>query len=116
MEILLAIFIGALFAGSLYCLLQRSLSRMIIGLMLLGQAANLLVFTAGGLTYGVPALVDPSGVPLPGQSDPLPQALVLTAIVISFGLIAFSLALLRQAYRALGTDDLDTLAKIEKDA
>jgi len=111
MELLLSIFIGALFAGSLYCLLQRSLSRMIIGLMLLGQAANLLVFTAGGLTYGTPPLVAASGEPVVGQADPLPQALVLTAIVISFGLIAFSLALLRQAYHALGTDDLDTLVR-----
>jgi hypothetical protein len=69
-------------------MLRRSIVKLMIGLMLLSNAANLLIFTAAGLTRGVPPLV-PEGLTRPDglSADPLPQALVLTAIVISFGVL-----------------------------
>lgn len=107
MEILLAIIIGALFAGGIFCLLRRSLTRLVIGIMLLSQGANLLVFTSGGLTMGVPAFAGKNmETPPAGSADALPQALVLTAIVIGFGLVVFSLSLLLKAYAAVGSDDI----------
>lgn len=107
MEILIAIVIGTLFAGGVYAILRRSLIKVLIGIILLGQGANLLVFSAGGLLENAPAFVNGSG-ETAAVADPLPQALVLTAIVIGFGLITFSIALLMKAQRALGCDDINT--------
>jgi multicomponent Na+:H+ antiporter subunit C len=108
MEILLALFIGFLFATAVYCLLRRSVVRVIVGIILLSQSANLLVFTAAGLTPGKPGLIPLDAKQLSEPSaDPLPQALVLTAIVIGFGLVAFALVLARNAYQAIGHDDLN---------
>lgn len=108
MELILAILIGVLFAGGIFSILRRSLFRIVVGIMLLSQGANLLVFSSGGLTTNVPAFVDPDlSVPPAMHADPLPQALVLTAIVIGFGLVVFALSLMRRAYEAIGTDDMD---------
>lgn len=106
----MAFVIGALYAAAIYMLLRRSLVKLIIGLMILGQAANLLIFTAGGFVRGRPPLVA-DGVSASDASfaDPLPQALILTAIVISFGVLAFTLVLVKRAYQATGTDDLDQM-------
>jgi multicomponent Na+:H+ antiporter subunit C len=81
-----------------------------IGLVLISQAANLLIFTASGLERGSPPLVPAgeSNPPIP-FADPLPQALILTAIVISFGVLAFTLVLVKRAYQTVGTDDLDEM-------
>lgn len=99
MSVLLAAASAALFSMGTYLVLQRKLSRIIIGLGLLTHGANLLFITAG--RRGLPALVGAGDVD--ELSDPLPQALMLTAIVISFGVTAFLLAL---AYRSwLLTDD-----------
>ena len=108
MEIVLAFLIGLLFAAGLYCLLRRSVFKLVIGLILLSQGANLLVFTAGGLLAGRPPLV-PEGAVFPEApfADPLPQALILTAIVIGFGLVAFFVSLVYRAYEAVGDDDID---------
>lgn len=114
MEPVLAILIGFLFAAALYCLLRRSLMKLVIGLILLSQAANLLVFTSGGLNRGEPALINLDEKTLErAYGDPLPQALVLTAIVIGFGLIAFVLALLYRAYKSLGCDDVEAFNKTD---
>ncbi|WDE95450.1 Na+/H+ antiporter subunit C [Lentisphaera profundi] len=108
METLIAILIGILFAGGVYCLLQRSLVRLVIGIMLIGQAANLLTFAASGLTRKHTAIIKSGAQTLEAPyADPLPQALVLTAIVIGFGFTAFCLALLHRTYKTLGHDDLD---------
>lgn len=98
MTVVLAGLVGVLFAAGTYLLLQRSLTRVILGIALLGHGANLLLLAAGGRA-GRPAFVGGDGAPpLPGAPvDPLPQALALTAIVISFGVVAFLLAL---AYRS----------------
>ncbi|ADE54403.1 Na+/H+ antiporter subunit C [Coraliomargarita akajimensis] len=108
MEPLIALLIGALFAGGVYCLLRRSLFKLVIGVVLISHGANLLVFTAGGLLAGRPALVPADGtVPEAPFGDPLPQAMVLTAIVIGFGLTAFLLTLICRAHEAVGEDDIN---------
>jgi multicomponent Na+:H+ antiporter subunit C len=93
-NIVLVVTIGVLFAAGVYLLLERSLSRVLIGVILIGNGANLLFLVAGGAA-GRPPIVgtEPEG----QMSDPLPQAMVLTAIVITLGMTAFLLAL---AYRS----------------
>lgn len=110
METLMALVVGWLYAAGLYMLLQRSVVKLVIGLAILGHATNLLIFTAGGLTRARPPLV-PEGATAPAVpfADPLPQALILTAIVISFGVLAFALVLVHRAYQTVGTDDLDAM-------
>jgi multicomponent Na+:H+ antiporter subunit C len=110
MELVLAIVIGGLYAAAIYSMLRRSLVKLVIGLMLLAHATNLLIFVAGGLTRGVPPLIASGADILTAPyADPLPQALILTAIVISFGVLAFTLVLVKRAYQTVGTDDLDEM-------
>jgi len=106
MEILMAIVIGLLFTCATYLILSKSILRIIIGTGLLSHGAHLLILTMGGLKQGA--------VPLLGEHaesyvDPLPQALILTAIVISFGVTAYFLVLAYRAYQELGTDNMDLL-------
>jgi multicomponent Na+:H+ antiporter subunit C len=110
MEFLLAIVAGSLYATGIYLMLRRSIVKLIIGLAILGHASNLLIFTAAGLTRAQAPLV-PQGATLPptGHADPLPQALILTAIVISFAVTAFAAVLCKRAYETVGTDDLDEM-------
>jgi multicomponent Na+:H+ antiporter subunit C len=107
--------VGLLYGCGLYLLLRRSIVKVVVGLILLGNGANLLIFAAGGLLRGRPPLVPPgaSTVTAP-YADPLPQALILTAIVISFGVLVFVVALVYRTYRALGTDDLDALTGTDR--
>ena len=110
MESLLAILIGILVTTGIYCFLQRSLVRLVIGVMLLSQAANLIIFSAAGLTMKKPAIIPDGAQIMTGTyADPLPQAIVLTAIVIGFAFVAFLLALLHRAYKTLKTDDVEKL-------
>lgn len=110
MEPLMAVVIGVLYATAIYMMLRRSIVKLVIGLMLLSNAANLLIFTSAGLTRGAPPLV-PEGLsaPLGEVADPLPQALVLTAIVIAFGVLSFAVVLIRRAYEIVKADDLDKM-------
>ena len=110
MEILLALLVGALYAAGLYLMMRRSIVRLILGLALLGQAANLLIFTIGRLNHNQPPLIPEGAKEMVGSyADPLPQALILTAIVIGFGVQAFALVLLKRVYQTLGTDDLQQI-------
>ena len=93
----LALLIGVLYTVGTYLLLQRTLTRIVIGLALLGHGANLLLLQAGGRAGAVPFVGKGSDAQLADTADPLPQAMVLTAIVITFGVSAFLLAL---AYRS----------------
>ena len=104
MEVLLAVTVGILVAAAIYLMLSRDLLRFLFGLTLISNAANLLIFTAGRLTFGAPPLV-PDGAEVPPETvaNALPQALVLTAIVIGFGLFAFALVLAVRTYSDLGT-------------
>lgn len=110
MVFLASLVVGALYAAGLYLMMRRSVVKLIIGLMLLGHASNLLIFTVGRLTRGRPPLV-PLGAsePVGPFADPLAQALILTAIVIGFGVQAFAVVLIKRAYQEAGTDDLDQM-------
>lgn len=100
MTVLLAAVIGVLYAIGTWLILQRSLSRIVIGLAVLGHGANLLLLSAGGRAGGVPV----AGADAATTADPLPQALALTAIVITFGVSGFLLAMAYRSWR-LGEDD-----------
>lgn len=112
MEVPLAILVGVIVAGGLYLILQRNLLRFVFGLILLSGGVNLLIFTAGRPTRGAPPLV-PEGAyaPVGAVANALPQALILTAIVIGFGLTAFALVLLLRTYERLGTVETDELPR-----
>ena len=110
MEVLMAFLIGCLFAAGTYMMLRRSMVKIIIGLILLSHGANLLIFTASRLTRGNAPLINPeTGVLTEPFADPVPQALVLTAIVIGFGVQAFVIVLFKRTWADTGTDDLDEL-------
>lgn len=114
MEVYIAIMVGCLAACGARLMLQRSLFRILVGLALLAQAANVLVFTAADLGRGDTAIIAPDAETLPaGHPDPLAQALVLTAIVISFGVLAFCLVLLKRTHRRTADADVDGLAQTE---
>ena len=114
MTVLLAIVAGLLFAAAIYLMLRRSVLKLALGLSLLANAANLVIFVAAGLTRGQPPLV-PGGAtaPPPGAADPLPQAMVLTAIVIGFSVLAFTLTLMHRVYQEGGSDDVDDLSEAD---
>jgi multicomponent Na+:H+ antiporter subunit C len=110
MELLLAIVIGVLYAGGVYMMMRRSLVKLILGLGLLGHASNLLLFSMGDLVAGVPPLIAEGAKSLAAPfADPLPQALILTAIVIGFGTQAFAIVLIKRVYQAVDTDDIDKI-------
>ena len=115
---ILPLVIGALYAMGLYMMLRRSMVKLIIGLALIGHAANLLIFVAAsgrGLVRGGPPIIAPDQmVPSAAIADPVPQALILTAIVIGFGVLAFALVLFHRTYAIVALDDLDELTTTER--
>ena len=115
MDILLSIIIGLLYAAGFYMLLNKGMTKMIIGIMTLGYASNLFIFTIARLTRGMPALIKSGdSVMLSDYADPIPQAFILTAIVIGFGIQAFGIVLLRQVYKKTGTANMDELNLTDK--
>jgi multicomponent Na+:H+ antiporter subunit C len=104
MEVVLALTVGILVAAAIYLMLDRNLLRFLFGLTLISNAANLAIFLSGRLLSGEPPLIE-GGARLPEGpvANALPQALVLTAIVIGFGLFAFALVLMLRANSVLGT-------------
>ncbi len=114
MTVLMAIVAGILFASAIYLMLRRSVLKLALGLSLLANAANLVIFVAAGLTRGEPPLIqEGSTMPPPGAADPLPQAMVLTAIVIGFSVLAFTLTLMHRVYEEGGSDDVDDLSEAD---
>jgi len=107
-ETVLAFVIGALYAAGLFTMLRRNIVRLVIGLGLLGHAANLLIFTIAGLTRARPPLISQSFAP-ETLADPMPHALILTAIVIGFAVQSFALVLIYRVIQTVGTDDLDNM-------
>ena len=101
--------IGLLYAAGFYLLLRRSLVRAAIGVLLLGHATNLLIFVSGGLSTGVPIVPDNANALVQPYPDPLPQAMILTAIVIGLGVSAYLLALIHRTAQLFGGDDIDNL-------
>src|SRR4051812_23192253 len=108
MELLLAIVAGVLYSTGLYLMLRRRLAQLIIGLGLLSNGSNILIFSAAGVTRGRPPLIADSAATAAAFADPVPQSLILTAIVIGFGVLAFSLVLAHRVHQAVGSDDIDT--------
>jgi multicomponent Na+:H+ antiporter subunit C len=106
MEILMSGVIGVLFMIGTYLVLSKSLLRIILGTAILSHGAHMLLLTMGSLKRGMPPLL---GEQAAAYTDPLPQALILTAIVISFGVTSLFLVLGYRAYNELETDDLDKL-------
>ncbi|MFN3746723.1 MAG: Na+/H+ antiporter subunit C [Hyphomicrobiaceae bacterium] len=104
MELLVSAAIGILTASGLYLILRPTTFSVVLGLTLLSYAVNTLIFVGGRLDASAPPLI------LPGTSehaDPLPQALVLTAIVIGFGMTAYLVALSLKAKGESGSDQVD---------
>ena len=106
MELVLALAIGVLTASGVWLLLRPRTFQVIMGLMLLSYAVYLFIFAMGRLTLGVPPLAE-LGVDLSTFPDPVPQALVLTAIVIGFATTALFLVVLLASRGLTGTDHVD---------
>ncbi|WP_019815882.1 NADH-quinone oxidoreductase subunit K [Saccharomonospora saliphila] len=102
-DLVTTVVLGAVYAAGFFLLMQRSLMRVILGFVVVGHGANLFLQVAGG-PPGLPAFV--GLVPGAAMSDPLPQALALTAVVITFGLTTFLLALAYRAWVLLGDDEV----------
>ncbi len=114
MEPIFAILVGALFTVAIYLFLSKHIIRILMGAAILGNAVNLLIFTAGRVTREVPPIIPEGADSLTGAAaNPLPQALILTAIVISFSFFAFLLVLGYRAFQELGTDSSDEMRVAE---
>jgi multicomponent Na+:H+ antiporter subunit C len=110
MDHAVAALIGLFFTAAVYQLLSRSLIRMLLGIALLGNAINLTILVAGRLSPLVPPIVPPGmETTAQGSANPLPHALILTAIVIGFAMFAFLLVLAYRAYEALEVDNTDKM-------
>lgn len=103
MEVLLAVVIAVLVGSGVFLVLRARTFSVILGLTLLGYGVNLFIFAAGRLATGQAAIVGESATP----TDPLPQALVLTAIVIGFAMTAFVVVLALRGRGDLGNDHVD---------
>ena len=109
-----AVLIGIFFAVATYLILSKSVIRMLLGIAILGNAVNLLIFTAGRLTRQVPPIITGDATALTQPfANPLPQALILTAIVIGFAMFTFLLVLGYRAYQELDADNTDTMRLTE---
>lgn len=108
MEILIAISVGVLVGCGVYLMLTRELIRVILGSLLLSYGVNLALFVAGGVNLGGPPILTEvaGGEPV---TDPVPQALILTAIVIGLAMFALLLALGYRTFEENATDDLEQL-------
>jgi len=113
MEVVLAILVGVLYTAGVYMLLRRSILKFIIGIIFMSNATNLLVFLSAGIVPGNPVFVGGEVTDYSQLADPLPQALVLTAIVIGLGMVVFILALKYKFFEVTGTDDLDQLKQTD---
>ena len=100
----IALAAGVLFATGTYLILTKLLSRIVVGLGLIAHGANLILLGSGGEPGEAPIL---DGAAEASYSDPLEQALVLTAIVITFGITAFLLALAHRAWSESGADEVE---------
>lgn len=114
MNIVYAAGIAAIMGCGVYMLLSRHTMRMLFGVMLVSAGVNLVIFLAGRIGPKPPPLIEPGAYTLAAEAaNPLPQALVLTAIVIGFSLVAFAAALALQTFRTNGTLDQNALDQAE---
>ena len=103
-SLVLLLVMAVLYACGVYLLLERSMTRVLLGFLLVGNATNLLILITAGRAGIAPIVVD--GVAADDMTDPLPQALILTAIVITFGVSAFLMALIYRSWRIAKQDSL----------
>ena len=117
MQELCAILVGVMVAASVYLILDRNLIRFIFGLVLVGNAINLMIFTVGRLDSRRPPLIPIEETTAVQETfaNALPQALILTAIVIGFALLSFIFVLFYRAYQELGTVDTELMRVAETD-
>lgn len=114
MDYVLAALVGLFIAIGVYLLLSRSVIRMLIGMTIFGNGVNLLIFTAGRVTQSVAPIIPPGMEQPDGPiANPLPQALILTAIVIGFSMFSFLLVLAFRAYQSLDADNTETMRLAE---
>ncbi|HEX6593128.1 MAG TPA: Na(+)/H(+) antiporter subunit C [Bacillota bacterium] len=106
MEIILSILAGILFSVAIYNLLQKQLLRIIIGTVLISHGAHLFILTMGKLKRGQPPVLKEG---IANYTDPLPQALILTSIVISFGITSVLLVLAYRTAKENKTDNMEQL-------
>lgn len=106
MELIMAVLAGILFTTGVYNLLQKQLLRIIIGTGLISHGAHLFILTMGELKTGAPPVLTEG---VENYTDPLPQALILTSIVISFGVTSLLLVLAYRAAKINGTDNMEEL-------
>ncbi len=106
METLLSILVGIFFTIGTYMVLSKSILRIILGTSILGHGVHLLILTMGGVKSGSAPLLDGKTAHF---TDAVPQALILTSIVINFAVTALFLVLGYRAYHTLGTDDMEKL-------
>ncbi|TCO08729.1 NADH-quinone oxidoreductase subunit K [Natronoflexus pectinivorans] len=116
MELIIAIFIGLMFSCGVYLILRRSIVKVILGIFVLSNAANLIIFLAGGITKSEVAFIphgeqtlDPALI-----NDPVAQVLVIKSIVIGLGIAAYILALKYRYFEVTGTHDLDSLKNTDQ--
>ncbi|UJF24026.1 NADH-quinone oxidoreductase subunit K [Suttonella sp. R2A3] len=104
----------AVMAASVYLLLSREALRVVVGLMLAGNAVNLAILLAGRVTSQEPVIITEGTTQLSeSAANALPQALILTAIVIGFALTYFAVVLMIELIRRLGSDDIDSWRSAE---
>lgn len=114
MTTLMAILIGTFYAAAIYMMLRRSVVKLVIGLVLLSNAANLLIFTVAGMERGVPPFIAEGAEKIAGAAaDPLAQAVILTSIVIGFGVLAFAVVLIHRATEVMQTDDMNEMKETD---
>jgi len=114
MDLIFTLTVAVFFTVGFYLMLSRHNIRILIGIAIFGNAVNLTIFTAGRITRLAPPIIPVDADALAaGTANPLPQALILTAIVISFSFFAFLLVLAFRTYQELGTDDTDEMRVAE---
>src|SRR5690554_6278123 len=114
MNVLLALVIGGLYGCRVFMILRRSVTKLVFDLILLWHGTNLVIFVSSGLVRGHPPLISEGQDTLEAPyADPVAQALILTAIVISFAVVAFTAVLLYRVYQTMGTDDMDQMRASE---
>ncbi|MBU0677805.1 MAG: NADH-quinone oxidoreductase subunit K [Verrucomicrobia bacterium] len=109
MESLIVIVVGVLYMTGIYLLLNRSILKIVLGISIISQGVNLMIFASAGMArFNSPIIgANEKVLDLANAVDPLPQALILTAIVISFGFLAYAIALLIKVRNTADTDDVD---------
>ena len=113
MEPVFALVFGVMVAVAAYLIMSRNLLRVVLGLLVLSNAANLSIFISGRLGTRIPPLVQEGETVIALSANPLPQALILTAIVISFALVAFTVVLFESTHKRLATLDTEHMRVAE---